>query len=342
MGDVYTRQFTGNFGILECLCEWTHQNPLVASSGGSGKVRKSRQLQPESIQAFSYGTGDSTHIAQRIEQIYSEITDFFYKNKKHDGRFILRMGSICYLLRAENTLLKVSETGGEKSLLTYLQAAVDVYRDTALDRLTLTEQPLREIYQRNKKNILQVFYQIKSRQYHVWVLDEKGTLWTDIVNAHDRESYPVHWLYLFRNIRSILKNISGESGDLPSLEICQINTNQLGVFEFHKKGAEALSGEKQFFELQVKIQTTDNEDQLNLVFEGQVFSYNEFRQDALKECIQYMSASMSGGRYRPVFVTDIDIPLSLYHVASPENLQVSHILKFKRNFEHRINKLLQV
>ncbi len=341
-GDVYTRQFTGNFGVLECLCEWTHHAPLVMPSGGAVNVCKNKQLPPQPVQAFSYGTGDSTHIAHRIEQIYSEITDFFYKSRKVDGRFIVRMGTTCYLFLAENALLEVSEIGGDKALLTYLQAGVDVYRDTALERLTLTEQPLREIYRRNKKSILQVFYQIKNRQYHVWALDEKGSLWTDTVNVHDRESYIVHWLYLFKNIRSILKNISDESADLPTLEICQISVNQLGEFEFHTKGAEALSAEKQFYELQVKIETTDNEDQLSLIFEGQVFSYSEFRQNALKECMQYISASLSGGRYRSLFVTNIDIPLSLYHVATPESLQVSHILKFKRNFEHRINKLLQV
>ncbi|VAW69964.1 hypothetical protein MNBD_GAMMA10-1339 [hydrothermal vent metagenome] len=340
-GDVYTREFSGNFGVLECLCEWTHQAPLVVASAGAGRSRRSKQLQPQSIQAFSYGTGNSTHIAQRIEQIYFEVIDFFYKNRKYEGRFIVRMDTICYLLRAENTLLAASEIGADKALLTYLQAGVDVYCDTALERLTLTEQPLREIYQRNKKNILQVFYQVKARQYHVWVLDEKGTLWTDTLNVHDRESYPVHWLYLFRNIRNILKNISAESGDVVLLEICQISINQLGEFEFHTKGAEALSGEKQFFELQIKIQAPENEDQLSLVFEDQVFLHSEFGKNALLECIQYMSASMSGGRQRPVFVTNMDIPLNLYHVDRPERLQISHILKFKRNFEHRINKLLQ-
>ncbi|HED35769.1 MAG TPA: hypothetical protein ENJ08_16370 [Gammaproteobacteria bacterium] len=341
-GDVYTRQFTGNFGILECLCEWTHKTPPAALSADAGNIREGRVQQPQSIQAFSYGTGDSTRIAQRIEQIYFEITDFFYTNRKHDGRFIVRMGATCYLLRAENDLLKVSGIGGDKALLAYLQAGMDVYRDTALERLALTEQPFREIYQRNKKNRLQVFYQIKNRQYHVWVLDEKGSLWMDTVNVYDQESYPVHWLYLFRNIRAILQKISVENSDLPSIEICQISTNRLGEFEFHTKGAAALSAEKHFFELQVKIEATENNDQLSLIFEDQSFLYSQYGENVLKECIEYISASMSGGRHRPVFVTGMDIPLRLYHVDTPEMLQASHILKFKRNFEHRINKLLQV
>ncbi|VAW59302.1 hypothetical protein MNBD_GAMMA11-1008 [hydrothermal vent metagenome] len=341
-GDVYTKEYTGNAGMLQCLCEWTHHAPLDASAEYvSRKTDKDVLVQPQSLKAFSYGTGDSTHIAQRMEQIYSEIINFFYKCKISAGRFVLRMENTCYVVTADNGLLAASEIGRQKALIEYLQAAVDVYQDTALERLAFTEQPLCEMYQRNKKNVLQVFFQIKSRRYHVWVLDEKGTLWTDIVNVYDRDSYVIHWLYLFRNIRVILKKKSAENSDLPSLEICQISINPLGEFEFHTKGAEALSGEKQFYELQVKIEVSDNDDQLSLVFEDQVFLYSEFRQNVLMECIQYMSASMSGGGHRPVFVTDIDIPLSLYHVAMPEMLQISHILKFKRNFEHRINKLLQ-
>lgn len=327
-GDVYTKQYSGESGVLQCLCNWTHSAPL----NGLAK--------PQELLVFGYGEGDSTYIAQRIEEIYRELQLFFYQSKQEAGHFIVKMGDYYYVVFAEDYILNSHVIGKQRDLMQYLEAASSDFKELALERLAFTEYPLREIYQNNKPNVLQVFFQIINRNCHTWVVDENGSLWTDTVSMFERESYITHWLYFFSKISKRLKNISYQNKTLPTLEINQLSINQLGGVEYYTVGAETMSGKKEFLDLQVSIVTTEAGDQLSLACDDKVFSYENYQNNVLTECMQYLSARMIGGAYHSVYVTDIDVPLKLYGVTNRDDIQISHILKFKRNFEHKINKHL--
>ncbi|RDH84898.1 MAG: hypothetical protein DIZ80_05380 [endosymbiont of Galathealinum brachiosum] len=327
-GDVYTKQYSGNTGILNCLCEWTHHAPLDELS------------KPQKLSVFGHGAGDSTYMAQRVEQVYDEMQSFFYNTRNEMGRFILRMGSEYHVVKVEDSLLKPVRIGKKKALMGYLEAASSSFHDTALERLAYTDYPLREIYQNNKPHVLQVFFQLINRAFYTWVVDENGSLWADVSTIYNRESYITHWLYFFRNISNRLKKINYQERELPGLEINQISINQLGGIEFYAIGADAVSGSKNYIDIQVSINGHVDGDQLSLVCDGRRFTYGDFKQNALIECVQYMSARMTGEGRLPVYVTDIDVPLRIFNVIERDDIQISHILKFKRNFEHKINKLL--
>ncbi len=327
-GDVYTKKYSGFSGVLQCLCEWTHSAPL----NGMAK--------PQQLMVFSYGSGDSTYLSQRVMQIYEEILSFFYYAKNNNGRLVVRIDDSFHLLYVEDDLLVSSEIGRKKYFLEFLELPIKTFQPTGLERLAFTEYPFHEIYQNNKKNVFQVFFQVINRSCYSWVLDENGTLWTDVITVYERDVYIMHWLYFFKNIRQRLKKINHQDRELPTLEINQISFNQLGGIEFYSFGADAVSSEKHFLDIQVKIISHENGDQLSLVCDAKRFDYQELKQNVLAECVQYLSARMMGEGRKSVFVTDIDVPLRLFNVADRNDIQISHILKFKRNFEHRINKML--
>jgi len=329
-GDVYTKQYSGNSGILKCLCDWTHHAPLDSLA------------KPQQLRIFGHGVGDSTFMAQRVEQIYGELQSFFYFARQREGRFILRMGLDYHVITVVNALLQARKIGRKQALMEYLEAINKNFQTTALERLTLTEFPLREIYQNNKENVLQVFFQVINRSCYSWVLDEKGSLWADVLKEYDRESYITHWLYFFKNIRNRLKDINVQEQKIPALEINQISINQLGGLEFYHIGSEAVSGNKDFIDIQISIKTGDKGDEISLVCDGRRFDYQELNQNVLIESVQYLSDKIAEDVGRPVFVTDIDAPLRIFNVTNGDDIQTSQILKVKRNFEHRINKLLNV
>ncbi len=327
-GDAYTRQYSGNTGVLKCICDWTHNAPLDSLAS------------PPRLMIFGHGEGDSTYMSQRVEQVYAEMLAFFYQGRHEDGRFILRMGGEYYLLVAENARLNASGIGSQRALLKFLETPTAKYQSTALERFAYTDYPLREIYQLNQVDVIQLFFQVINRSFHCWVLDEKGTICSSVVHAYERESYIFHWLYFFSNIQKRLKKVNYQDRVFPKLEIRQISINQFGGTEFYTVGADEIAGNKNFMDLQVSIKGHKNGDQLSIVCDDRRFEYQEFKQNVLVECVQYLSARMMGeGRY-PVYVTDIDVPLRLFDVAQREDIQISHILKFKRNFERRINELL--
>jgi len=327
-GDVHTEQYIDNEGILQCLCNWTHSAPI------DGMAR------PQPLLVFSYGEGDSAYMAQRIEEIYNEMQTFFYYAKNAAGRFIVKVGVQFYLIEAENNLLQPHKLGKQRELMEFLGRALPEFRITGLERLAFVEHPLHEIYQSNKAAVFQVFFQIINRSCYSWVVDEKGSLWLDELSVFDRASYVTHWLYFFSNINKRLKNINYQDRVLPTLEINQISINQLGGVEFYAIGADEISADKDYFDLQITIVASEQGDQLNLVCDGKMFSYDEYQNNALVECVQYLSARIIGEGRKPVYITDVDVPLRIFDVADRNDVQISHILKFKRKFEHRINKML--
>jgi len=329
-GDVFTKQYSGDVGILQCLCEWMHSTPV----NGLAK--------PQQLLVFGYGEGDSTYVAQRTEEIYNQIQAFFYYSKHESGRFIVKLVDDYYAITPDDFLLVPKKMGSQKKLFNYLESANYEFQETALERLAFVEHPLYEIYQSNKASVFQVFFQIINLNCHSWVIDEKGSLSVDVISLFERESYISHWLYFFSNISQRLKNINYQNKTLPSFEINQISINQLGGVEFHVIGADAVSANKHFFDIQVSIVSSESGEQLSLNCDGKLFAYKEYQNNVLIECVQYISARISGEGFKPVFVTDIDVPLGLFNVAHREDIQISHLLKFKRKFEQKLLKLLGV
>lgn len=328
-GDVYTKTFKGDMGVLMCLCEWTHNAPL------------NELKMPPPFSAFGHGTGESTYLAQRVTQIYKEMLSFYYQNREENGRFILKLESDYYVILVNDFKLKPLKLGNLKVLINYLEASLDVFQATALETLAYAEHPLREIYQANKNNKVQVFFQLINRRYYTWVLDEKGSLWADAVQAHDREGYIAHWFCLFKNIHKRLAALQMEESASACLEIRQISINQLGGFEFYSVAADTLYSDNNFIELKISIKNKNGQDQLSLLCDGQAFNFQDFENNALIECVKYIAARIIREGSLPVYITDIDIPIRLYNLQKVELIQTSHILKFKRNFEHKIFNLLE-
>ncbi len=327
-GDVYTKQYFGDSGILKCLCDWTHHAPLKSLA------------MPQHIMMFGYGVGDSMYMAQRIEQVYEEMRAFFYYEKNENGRFVIRMDSEYHVVIVDAGLLKPQKMGKRKDLIDYLEMPLLTYQSTALERLAFTEYPLREIYQLNKKNILQVFFQISNASFRSWVIDGEGVLCCDVIRVYDRESYIIHWLYFYKNIRNRFIQIKSDNKDFPLLKINQISFNLLGEIEFNAISADSVSGVKQFIDIQIIIEEHETVDQLSLICDGRIFEFEKHKENVLNQCIEYLLARITGEGRRAVYVTDIDVPLRLLNEAAPDETEFSHILKFKRNFERRINKLI--
>jgi adenylate cyclase, class 1 len=328
-GDAYTKQYIGDMGVLKCLCDWTHYSPLDSMS------------LPQNLEAFGHGTGDSTHIAQRVNQIYAEMVSFFYQARSMEGRFFLRLGSSFYVVRVEDGLLMPDKIGNKRDLIESLEEPLSCFSHGMLESKAVVDEPLKEIYQLNKENVLQVFFKVSNRRAYCWVLDERGALWRDVIDDFDRDSFVTHWLYLFKNIRNRLKKTSHENKELPGLEIKQISTNQLGGLEFYLVGSDSLTGGKNFIDVQVTIEHHDERDQLSLTCDGRNFSYEDFKRNALIECVHYISSKILIAGLMPIYVTDINVPLRLFNINQRDELQSNHILKFKRSFENRIYKLLE-
>ena len=329
-GDVYVRQYSRHQGVLQCLCDWTHHAP------------PKHKNKPRSMGVYGYAAGISTYWAQRIEQVYDDLIAFFYDDKHYDGCFIVRIGPDYYAVELVDDLLQQHHIGQEGDLYRFLEQPNQENKVYGLERLALTDTPLKAVFQRNKNNVLQVFFQIINRRCYTWVLDEKGSLWRDQQDWIDRASYVSHWLYLMRNIRDRLKRINYQDRELPVLDIQQISSNPLGILEFKSMGAESVRGDKDFIEIKIAVEGNEEGDRISLQCDGRMFSYQDYQERAIIECVEYIAARFAGSGRKAIYVTDLDVPLRLYGVDDRMNIQISHLLKYKRNIEHKLYQLLGI
>lgn len=327
-GEVHTHSYNGNSAALKCICEWTHQAPIGTRN------------KPEPVYFSGYGPGNSTYMAQRIQQVYENMLEYFYDSGCFDGRFIVLLASNYYVITANDGQLTSKKIGDVSTMFRFLESPLAEFQSTEFERLAYTEHPLKEIYRQNKPNVVQVFFQVINRTCYSWVLDEKGSLFKDIETTFNRHSYLGHWLNLYKNISERLKKISYQERELPSLEIMQVSLNRLGAYQFEQINSGDILDDINFFQLGMSIVGHADGDQLSLSCDGRKYDFASLQQAVIPECVKDIKAVMRRRGWSPVYVTDIDVPLRLYNVSQRDDIQVSHILKFKRSFERRIRKLL--
>jgi len=327
-GDVYTKSYTGTEGVLQCLCDWTHHGSLPTSK------------LPQELKCLGYGSGESTFMAQRIDQVYEEMIQFFYHQKYTEGCLIIRMGDEFYAVAAEDEKLNQYRIGRQSALYPYLEQANIDFRPYMMERLALPDSPLRTIFQKNKKGIIQVFFQSAGQSCETWVLDEKGSVCHIQQNLFNRAGYIAHWLYVMRNIRSRLKKINYQNRELPTLEIFEIIKNQLGDIEFSPVGSEDLNTKWGFVDIRVVVSGSESNEKISLICEGKNFDFDAYGDNVVAETIKYISQNLIADGPTPVYVTDVDAPLRLYGVEDRDDIQTIHFLKYMRNIESMLNKLL--
>ncbi len=327
-GDVQVRQYTGNLGVLQCLCDW-----LSTGDADAGR-------QPGDLHSYGYSAGISTFWSQRIEQIYADLQQFFYSDGHWSGRFVVRMGPEYFLIESQDTTLGVGRVGTEQQMLARLERASDQFKTTGIERFAFSDMPLGSIYKRNRAGVVQIFFQLLNRQCRTWVLDEQGSLWYQQQLWFDRSSYIAHWLYVMRNLRTRLKKISYQQRELPGLEIFHLSNNALGVLECHPVGSESITAERGFIDVQLTVDVVDDQDRVSLICDGHLFDYGRYGDRVLDEAVRYIRGRFGRQGLQPVYVTDIEAPLRLYGVENREQIQVNHFLRYKRNIEQRLYQLL--
>lgn len=327
-GDVEVKRYAGEAGVLQCLCDW-----LICGAN----LPKPRALP---LQAHGYAAGASTYLAQRTGQIYQELIEFFFKKKTGNGRFIVRLGQHYYSLQRNEQGLGVVLLGNDAALMQFLETPNPEFVETGIERMSMLGMPLRDIYMRNKPGTVQLFYRVANRSCDTWLLDERGSLCHFKQDWYDRDSYLTRWLIFLRNVRNRMKKISYQNRELPALELTQISSNRLGVLEYNRIGAESVTAQHNFLDVQLEVEGAKQGDRLSLICGGRYFDYQTYTTTVMPEALQYINARMIGEGRKPVYVTDIDVPLRLFNVNQREDIQTLHFLKYCRNFESRMNQLL--
>jgi len=225
------------------------------------------------------------------------------------------------------------------------------------------------IFEKNKENYVQLFYQNHNKTADIYIIDELGGLYHQKVNI---EKNCIHINHFMLFLDSIIKrmNLSVSTGNLLqdasdselSLDLDDMDSEiesdeanaasgseiYLSVFEVKAKTPQNLILKDQFsrmqtmpvhfFRIQVIADIDDNGKRLYIIYaNGKEYSSFEYGKNLYNTVAEeVVNARQSKQRY-PIYITDIDLSDALIEVEANSNIQITQLLKFKFEIERRLN-----
>jgi len=312
--ETLVKRYQGLVGFLDCLADLINESLFDESR----------------VECFCFVTGRARTIALRVKALYQDLRTAF-SNSDQPLRYVLRGGPEFYLFDKRGTSVRFWGVPDVDRLYAELSAPRPVFSPVIFDRAALENDPLPLIYDHNRPGVIQVFCLPESGQVKVYILDERGSLFFRVHEAVGPQ-------LLLGPYASFLS------------DILQRYVLAAGGIEYHLVEHEASGGYSvksagfqsnpvsRMLEIRVSAQEIAPGRTAYTIFcNDSEFSSMDAGQDVFSMAAAHiMRLRQSGERY-PIYITDIDLPLSILGVNTPEELQTIHFLKFKEKIEERLN-----
>jgi len=332
-GEVLTFRYAGHKALLDCLCDYFAWSPV-----NIGNV-------PPRVPCFSFSSSRGAIIARRIEELFTEITDFFYRNywRRH-ARYAFRIGQHYYVLQCENDVPRYQEFDTQHALMNHLARPQPAYSPIRIDAQILDDSALPLILERNREGVIQMFFQVQGPRAHVYILDERGSLFHQCVAFYDRQILLTQFQqfleatrYRMRNMN--LKNSLSEQDDIQFFQVSRDNMDQ---FQFEALKTPGHTGKDSFLHVQVIGDLDDNRNGSLSIFCGnREFSALEYGERLFHEVARHITERRSSGNHYPIYITDIDVNPTMLDSDGVDGVQSIHFLNYKKRIESLLNESLQ-
>lgn len=332
-GEVLTFRYAGRTALLDCLCDYFAWSPV-----GSGSL-------PPPVPCFSFSSSRGAIIARRLEELLGEATDFFYRNywRRH-ARYALRIGQHYYVLQCENDVPRYCEFDSQNGLLNYLASPQTAFSPIRIDKQTLDGSPLPLILARNREGIVQFFFRVQGPRAHVYILDERGSLFHQCVAFHDRQTLLGQFQQFLDAVRYRLCNMSlpNSLADNEDCQYHQVSRDHQDDFQLETLRALPYAGKSGFMDVQVIGDLDDERHGSFSIFCGnREFSALEYGDRLFHEVALHITHKRSSGSSYPIYITDIDVNPAMLGSDKADGMQTIHFLSYKKRIESLLNEALQ-
>lgn len=126
------------------------------------------------------GVSKGTSISYRMTELFTVLINFFYDEEESLGyRFLLAVGENWYLFYfGAERLLKARRIESYAQLCSLMGQGSSRFINTLIDNYALVDKPLPHLFRLNRSGVIQFFYLVRQRKVDIWVLDERGVLFT--------------------------------------------------------------------------------------------------------------------------------------------------------------------
>ncbi|MBT8445650.1 MAG: class I adenylate cyclase [Gammaproteobacteria bacterium] len=326
--ELYCFHYRGVAGMLQALCEYLRFSPLT------------EQVPPPAPVVQCYSPQYGNIIADRIQQLFDDITDWFYEDPDGSNRhFVLESEGRFYRISAIGSRPETVSYKGYGALLSSLAELSNVHNDFRFDPGSLPTSPLPVMYVHNHPGRLEVFVERRQKKSNLYVIDEHGCLTTMTSDRPDTS-------LAIANLRRFLETVQTRqalSGDATTTE-----TLPIAYFELEaKKGGYVARrfrpklAPADFCEVKVIGDLDDDEQTVFSVYcDDEEFSTASHGAGVLEHAGNYLMTLRAGRGKYPIFITDIDLSARLLAARGVEHAQSAYLLQQKKRIELRLTRAL--
>ncbi|MFQ5642802.1 MAG: class I adenylate cyclase [Thiogranum sp.] len=332
-GEVLTFRYSGPAALLDCLCDYFAWLPV-----NRGKI-------PPPVPCFSFSSSRGAIIARRLETLFSDFCEYFYRNywRRH-ARYALRIGQNYYVLQCENDVPRYQELDSQAALLNYLGQPQAAFSPIRIDKQMLDDSPLSTALKKNREGVLQMFYRVHGGRAQVYILDERGSLFHQSVAFHDRQTLLGQFQNFLDNMRYRLRNmhVSGNPQEDNDPLFYQINRDNQDQYTADPVRVPTGSGPPRYMDVQIIGDLEDKRHGSFSIFCGKrEFSVLEFGNDLFGKVAEHITRKRRSGSSYPIYISDIDVSPTMLVNGSPDGVQSVHFLNYKKRIESLLNEALQ-
>ncbi|MDH5183650.1 MAG: class I adenylate cyclase [Gammaproteobacteria bacterium] len=333
-GEIYCFSYFGHQGVKDFLCEYLLH------------LRHHDTRPVPALTVYPFTMEYASVISGRMETLWRDLARRYTNAKhRHIYRYLMSLEKGYLLLDyVDKSPHGIQIDNQASSLFKQLAAPNPYYRNLSVDRYTLGNMVIPQLYERNVEDKIQLFYMEKpDNKIDIYVLDEKGSLYFHSSPLYNAAILLSHYVEF---IGAVLKRI--EINSFHYDDSASIDT-QLNLYQIKREHGKYVFGARILHELRphkdIRITAICENSPNNQR------SYTIYCGDHRYSSLEHGSALFSvvaetvvtlrkdSGTY-PIHISDIDFSSKQADITPAGQRQTSHYLNQKRYLEHQLNKAI--
>jgi len=316
--EITTSHEDGLDGLFKCLVDIINHNQ--------------KPLSLKNVKFVCHMPKRARDIIFRVEVIFSILVKLFSTpQQNHSPRYILPGGTSFYVFQSVSQILSYKMLATEKLLLDEINRPQEQFSSIHFDQAVFENTPIRLIYTLNKPQAIQLFYYDNKTDISIYIIDERGALYTQQHNKTSAAHLLKHYAAFLQSIisRTLFENfvdieyyeLEKNADDLFSCNLVQLNSVALN----------------QELSLRITGEDTDAGIIYTIYCNEKEFSSLEHGNKVFYAAYQHIHQLRNVKSNYPIYITDIDLPLSAFRINNPAQLQTIHYLNYKQKIEDKFN-----